>query len=234
MKPSQSDGPLDGAAERFASPVFVIRKQALAVNKRKLIVEDYEGDQALVVVREDEGLLRFYGDSSLDRELLTLQRATPAEAEGLPRRDDPDGLHRVDDPVLGETVGYVVLRRGTVLGRQEWRLLDGERRAVGWVADRSSGWLVLLRRVSAIALTVMSFLTFWVLSPFLAAVRNAAFSPRLRVEVDGHLVSVIEQRMDLSLKRRVEADFTSDSVGRLDPRLGVAAATLIAAMQLRR
>lgn len=92
--------------------------------------------------------------------------------------------------------------------RDEWHLLDPEDRQVGMMQEDSAG-LALLRR----------FLTNLV-------------PQRFDVSVGGETVAEVNQHFNL-LHYRLDLDFSRDTGRRLDRRLGIAAASLLATIEGR-
>ena len=93
--------------------------------------------------------------------------------------------------------------------KDEWLLLDTQGNELGKVVEDSMLKAVVRRVVEAATLIIPS---------------------AYHVEINGQTAAVFKQDLNPFL-RKFKLDFTPDTAGRLDPRLGIAAAILLCAIE---
>ncbi len=121
---------------------------------------------------------------------------------------DVGATYDVADAASGETVGALHRKALKSLVRDEWIVLDATGREIGALREDSMR-IALVRR-------------------FLFPGLPQAFT----MEIDCRLVARFQQNWNF-FAPKLGMDFTSNTAGLLDPRLGVAAAVLLAAIEGR-
>lgn len=114
----------------------------------------------------------------------------------------------VDDPQTGEHVGALRRQGFKSMVRDRWALLDSQDREFGTLREESLGRAVVRRLAMH-----------W-------------FPQTFHATIDGRRVASFRQRFH-PLMQRLEADFGDDEQRRLDRRLGLAAAVLLHAIEVR-
>lgn len=146
---------------------------------------------------------RLYSDESQQEELLHISTQSML---------DISGAYDVQDSISGEHVG--TLRReglSSTFVRDNWQILNSEGKTIGRIQEDSLG-KALVRRFVEIA--------------------SLLLPQKYHAIIDDQVVATYRQRFNPLILKLV-VDFSSDSDGRFDRRLGLAAAVLLNAIEGR-
>lgn len=203
--PQGSAAPAGNDLERFASPTFTIRKQILSLIGAKFWIYDH-ADQCVFFTKMKGFKLK---------EDIRLYADESMGRElltiGTEQVIDFSAGYWVHDPVAGETVGHLKRRGMKSLVRDEWEIQDAGQNPIGVILEDSTT-LALIRRFIDSA----SFL----------------LPQKYHVEVGGRTVATFQQQFN-PIIQRMRVDFSADTEQVLDPRLGLGAAVLMAAIEGR-
>ena len=196
---------MDTDLDRFAHPTYLIRKQFFKIF----------GDRFHIYSPDDELVLYTKMKAFKLREDIRLYESEAMERELLTIQArsviDFGATYDVVDPVSGETVGSIRRRGLKSMVRDEWVLFDEHEREIGMIIEDST-LKALARRLVDIASLLMP--------------------QTYRVEIDGATAATFQQQFN-PLVQKITLDFTPDTAGRLDRRLGLAAGVLMAAIEGR-
>lgn len=190
----------------FVGTRYVVRRKVFKLAGGAFHVWDANG--ALAAFSEQKAFklkedIRVYADEAKTRELLCIQAR-----EVL----DFSASYDVTDSMSGEKVGVMRRRGGRSLLRDEWDMLDASESKIGTLIEDSMA-LALVRRVLT----------------NLVPQKYDIFFPEPEA---GQKVGSIDQAFN-PFVYKVDVDFSMDPAGRLDRRLGIAAAILLAAIERR-
>jgi len=122
---------------------------------------------------------------------------------------DISGTYDVFDPVANETVGALKRKGLKSMLKDEWLFLDAQGQEVGKITEDSM-LKALVRRTTELASVLMP--------------------QAYHAEWQGQPVATFKQNLNPFVKK-ISIDFTPDTNNLLDPRLGLAAAVLLCAIE---
>lgn len=201
-----SRSPVNGDHARFAHSRYLVRAKLLRIFGGAFHIHDPEGELVLYTEQKRFRIkedIRLYTDESMRRELLRISTQSVF---------DIAGAYDVQDSVNGERVG--TLKRSGLTStflRDHWELLDGEGSVVGELHEDSTLKALVRRLVDVAALLLPQ---------------------RYHLTMGERTVANFHQRFN-PLILKLEVDFSPDTGGRLDRRLGLAAAVLVSAIEGR-
>ena len=191
--------------QRFASPRYLLRKGFLSLIGAKFHGYDHEGGLSFFTKMKG---FRLREDLRLYAdESMSEELLTISTRQVI----DFSAGYDVHDAVSGEKVGSLKRKGFKSMIRDEWTITDAHEREIGVIREDST-MLALVRRFFDMAALI--------------------FPQAYHVEVDGRTVAVYKQKFN-PIIHKMDIDFTSDTDGLLDPRLGIAAAVLLAAIEGR-
>jgi len=164
----------------------------------------YNGEGRLVFYSEQKAL-KLREDIRLFSDESMAEEILSIQARNIV---DFSAAYDVIDTASGQKLGALKRRGLSSLIRDRWIIMDADDREIGQIVEDST-FLALLRRT------------------FLAILPQS-----YRVEVEGEPAAVVRQRFTPFILK-LDVDFTPDTAGRLDRRLGLAAAVLLSAIEGR-
>jgi len=164
----------------------------------------YNGEGRLVFYSEQKAL-KLREDIRLFSDESMAEEILSIQARNIV---DFSAAYDVIDTASGQKLGALKRRGLSSLIRDRWIIMDADDREIGQIVEDST-FLALLRRT------------------FLAILPQS-----YRVEVEGEPAAVVRQRFNPFILK-LDVDFTPDTAGRLDRRLGLAAAVLLSAIEGR-
>lgn len=194
---------LDDIAARFSSDTYLLRRKFFRI---------FGGGFHLY---GPDGELRLYTEMKRFRlrEDIRLYSDESMDTEILKISTqsifDISGSYAVVDTLNNETVGGLRRRGLKSFLKDEWLLLDAEGAEIGTIKEDSL-FRALARRANELFAMV--------------------FPQKFNVEVRGEPVATFRQLFN-PIVQKLELDFTADTQGLLDRRLGLAAAVLILAIE---
>lgn len=189
----------------FSHPTYTLRRKVFTLFGGKFHLYDPQGELALFSKLKAFRL----------KEDIRLYTDVSMQTEVLIIRTqsilDISGTYDVFDPISQEQVGALKRRGGKSLFRDTWEILSPEGQVLGNIVEDSLG-KALVRRFVNIAST---------------------FMPQAYTATLGRLtVAVFKQNFN-PFVHKIRIDFSADTQGLLDRRLGVAAAVLLCAIEGR-
>jgi len=194
----------DNHLHRFAFDRYQLRRQFFKLFGGAFRIYD---DQGNVVLYSRQKSFKLKEDISLfDDESMTTQLIHITTQSIW----DIAGTYAVKDATTGEVVG-ALKRQGlsSALVRDVWLILDESGTEVGRIEEDST-WKALLRRFVEI----------------MALLLPQAY----HVSIGGKQVAIMKQHFN-PFVYKLDIDFSADTEDQLDPRLGLAAAVLMAAIE---
>lgn len=194
------------AAEPFAHDRYMVRTKLLRIFGGAFHI--YDDRDALVLYTEQKSFriredIRLYTDESRRHELLRISTRSVF---------DIAGAYDVVDSVAGERVG--TLKRAGLSStflRDHWEVLDPEGRPLGTLQEDSMLKALVRRWIEIVAV----------------------FMPqRYHMTIGDRTVATFTQRFN-PIIMKLDVDFSHDTAGQLDRRLGIAAAVLLSAIEGR-
>ncbi|PKQ29822.1 MAG: hypothetical protein CVT60_03440 [Actinobacteria bacterium HGW-Actinobacteria-10] len=188
----------------FPSDYYLVRRKVFKLAGGAFHVYDRSG--AVVAFSEQKAFklkedIRVFADESKSRELLSIQARQII---------DFSAAYDVSDSTTGEKIGAFRRRGGMSILRDEWHVLDAADRKYATVIEDSMV-LALLRRLLS----------------NLIPQRYDVFAPD---EANGDKIANMDQNFN-PFVYKLEVDFSMDPAMRLDHRMGIAAAILLAAVE---
>ncbi len=189
--------------DRYAYPTYTLRKKVFKIFGDAFHIYDPDGEVVLYSKLKAFKL----------KEDIRLYTDESMDTEVLRIRTksiwDISGTYDVFDPIADETVGALRRKGLKSLLKDEWVFLDANGNELGLIKEDST--------LKAIVRRVVDDLAFLMPQAFHA-------------EVDGQRVAFYRQNFNPFIKK-IAIDFTPDTGNVLDPRLGLAAAVLLCAIE---
>ena len=190
--------------DRFAHPTYLVRRKVLKLVGGAFHIFDPAGNVVLYSKMKAFKLkedIRLYTDEDMQTEVLTIQARQIL---------DISAAYDVMDPVSGDTVGSL-RRKGmkSTFLRDEWTICGPDEAQIGSIKEDSTLKALARRFVDFVALLLPQ---------------------QYHVEVGGQTVCQFSQNFN-PFVYKLNVDFTSDPDMKLDRRLGLAAAVLMAAIE---
>lgn len=197
---------MDADLQRFAHPTYTIRRKFFKIFGEAFHIYDPEDNIVLYTKMKAFKLkedIRLYASEAMERELLVISARQML---------DIGATYDVFDPVSNEKVGSL-RRKGlkSTFLRDEWVIMDENDREIGLAQEDSTVKALVRRFIDDIAFLLPQ---------------------KFDVTVGGKKVMTLRQRFNPLIQRLV-VDFTHDTDGVLDRRLGLAIGVLISAIEGR-
>lgn len=192
------------ASQTFSSDRYLVRRKILKLAGGAFHVYDQSGNAVAFSEQKAFKLkedIRVYADETKAQEVLSIQARQVI---------DWSAAYDVVDSVTGERVGALRRRGARSMLRDEWHVLDAFDTEIGVLIEDSMA-LALLRRF---------------LADFIPQ-RYDVFVPDIET---GQKVASLDQNFN-PFVYKLDVDFTFDTQGCLDRRLGIAAGILLAAVE---
>jgi len=194
------------AIERFAHPTYTVRKRFFNFLSTGFHIYDPQDNLAMYSKMKGFKLkedIRLYTDESMETEVLTIL---------ADRVLDISAAYTVKDATTGEPVG-VLKRSGikSMMLRDQWLVYSADGSELGKILEDST--------IKALARRFIGGLITSLLLP-----------QKYHLEADGRTICTMQQTLNPFIVRLV-VDFTHDKANQLDPRLGLAAAVLLCAIE---
>lgn len=192
------------ASQTFSSDRYLVRRKILKLAGGAFHVYDQSGNTVAFSEQKAFKLkedIRVYADETKVQEVLSIQARQVI---------DWSAAYDVADSVTGEKVGALRRRGARSMLRDEWHVLDAADAEIGVLIEDSMA-LALLRRF---------------LADFIPQ-RYDVYMPDIET---GQKVASLDQNFN-PFVYKLDVDFTFDTQGRLDRRLGIAAGILLAAVE---
>ncbi len=196
---------LDASLTRFAHPTYLLRRKVLTLVGAKFHIFDPEGNLALYAKLKG---FRLREDIRLYPDEAMSQELLRISTTSV---FDVAGTYDVIDTTVDARVGSLQRRALRSFLRDEWALLGPDGEPFGRIYEESA-WKALVRRGVELASVLMP--------------------QTFHAEVGGQVVATFRQQFN-PFVQKLAIDFTADREGRLDPRLGLAAAVLLCAIEGR-
>lgn len=193
------------ANQAFLHGSYLVRRQVFKLLGAALHV--YAADGTLVFYTKQKAF-KLREDIRLFADESMSQELLSIQAQKI---IDFSSAYAVVDSVKGEPVGMLRRKGFKSLVQDEWEIIDAAGRQIGIVREDSTS-MALLRR----------FVDF---AAFL-------FPQRYEIKLGERTVGVLQQNRNPFIFK-IAADFSMDAGGKLDPRLKIAAAVLVALVEGR-
>ncbi|MEM8737621.1 MAG: hypothetical protein AAGG38_03980 [Planctomycetota bacterium] len=190
-------------AERYAFPTYLLRQKVFKLFGEDFHIFDPDGN---VVLYSKQKAFKVKEDIRVYADESMAQEVLTIRTQSI---FDISGTYGVVDPTTGETVGALKRHGFKSMIKDQWTLYDDRGEEAGQIIEDST-FKALVRRAHDIASALMpqAYHATWQGQP--AAVFKQNFNPFVR---------------------KIAIDFTPDTGNRLDPRLGLAAAILLCAIE---
>lgn len=195
---------MDSDLQRFTHTHYLVRRKVLRIFGGAFHIYDADGNVVLYCHQKRFKLredLRIYESEEQQTELLKITTKSVF---------DISGTYDVVDSVSDERVGS--LRRSGISStfmRDHWTILDGDGNEIGEIAEDSMLKALVRRFIDAASLLMPQ---------------------AYHVNIGGQQVAELKQTFNPFIYK-LNVDFTGDDEVRLDRRLGLAAAILLAAIE---
>lgn len=191
---------------RFSQPVYTIRKKFFQVFGGTFYVYGPSGEMVLFSRQAKFRLredIRLYTGEDMTQEVLTIKARQLL---------DFSAAYDVIDPVRGEKVGAMKRKGLKSIVKDEWIFMDAADREIGHVRE-DNATLAVLRRVLD------------------QVIPSSIILPQAyHCEIGGAAVAIFKQNFN-PFVMVLSLDFSPDSAGLLDRRMGVAAGVLLCAIE---
>lgn len=192
-------------AERYAHDTYTLRRKVLTLMGAKFHIFDPAGNLALFAK------LKAFKLKEDIRIYADEQMTTEVLAIRTQSILDIAGTYDVQDTTTGERVGALRRKGLKSFLRDEWLVLDPSGQEIGKIVEDSQVKALVRRFIDA----------------------AAYFMPqKYHVEMAGQTVATYQQNFN-PFVHRIVIDFTPDRANAYDPRLGLAAAVLLCAIEGR-
>lgn len=190
-------------AERYAFDTYLLRQKVFKIFGNAFHLYDPAGN---VVLYSKQKAFRLKEDIRVYTDESMSEEALVIRTQSI---FDIAGTYDIYDPIADETVGAVKRRGLKSLLKDEWQILDAQGNELGKVVEDSMLKAIVRRIVEAAALI---------------------FPSAYHVEIGGQRAATFKQDFN-PFVRKFTLDFSPDTGDQLDPRLGIAAAILLCAIE---
>ncbi|MFN3166265.1 MAG: hypothetical protein ACE37H_04285 [Phycisphaeraceae bacterium] len=196
---------MQDASQRYAHQTYTLRRKVFSFPGQKFHLYDPQGDLVLFAKLKAFKI----------KEDIRIYADDSQSKELLSIRTqsifDIAGTYDVRDSVTNETVGALRRKGLKSMLRDEWLILDRNGVEVGKIVEDSQIKALVRRFIDAASM----------------------FMPqKFHAEFEGQTVATFQQNFN-PFVQKITIDFTPDTAGKLDPRLGLAAAVLLCAIEGR-
>jgi len=196
---------MQDVAQRYAHQTYTLRRKVFSFPGQKFHLYDPQG-----------GLVLFAKLKAFKiKEDIRIYADESQTSELLSIRTqsifDIAGTYDVRDSVTNETVGALRRKGLKSMLRDEWLILDPNGVEVGKITEDSQVQAIVRRFIDMASLLMPQ---------------------KFHAEIGGQTVATFRQNFN-PVVQKIAIDFTPDTDGKLDPRLGLAAAVLLCAIEGR-
>lgn len=192
-------------ADRYAHDSYTLRKKVLTLFGGKFHIYGPDGSLALFAK------MKSFKIKEDIRIYADEQMTTEVLAISTKSVFDISGTYDIRDSTTGETLGALRRKGLKSLLRDEWLIIDPQGGEIGRISEDSQ-WFALIRRFIEIA---------------------SIFMPQTyHADIAGLPVATYKQNFNPFVKK-IMIDFSMDATNRFDPRVGLAAAVLLSAIEGR-
>lgn len=196
---------MQDVAERFAHDTYTLRRKVLTIIGAKFHIYDPNGNLALFAKLKG---FKIKEDIRIYADESQTQEVLSIRTQSI---FDIAGTYDVKDSTTGETVGAVRRKALRSMLRDEWLILDPNGAEIGKIVEDSQIKALVRRFVDAASM----------------------FMPqKYHADIAGQTVATYQQNFN-PFVHKIVIDFTPDTDNRYDPRLGLAAAVLLCAIEGR-
>lgn len=189
--------------QRYAHDTYLLRRKVLTLFGAKFYIYDPQGNLALFAKLK---AFKIKEDIRVYADEQMTQEALSIRTKSV---FDIAGTYDVFDPIANETVGALRRKGLKSILRDEWLILDPSGREIGKIKE-DSGFKAFVRRFIEAAAFLMP--------------------QKFHAEIGGQTVATFQQNFNPFIQK-INIDFTADRSNLLDPRLGLAAAILLCAIE---
>lgn len=196
---------MQDVAERYAHNTYTLRRKVLTILGAKFHIYGPDGDLALFAKLK---AFKIKEDIRIYADEAQTQEVLAIRTKSV---FDIAGTYDVRDTVTNETVGAIRRKALKSMFRDQWLILDANGQEIGKIVEDSQFKALVRRFVEAAAF----------------------FMPqKYHVEMGGKTVATYQQNFN-PFVHKIAIDFTPDAANQYDPRLGLAAAVLLCAIEGR-
>lgn len=192
-------------AQRYAHETYTLRRKVLSFIGAKFHIYDPQGNLALFAKLKG---FKIKEDIRIYADETQTQEVLSIRTQSI---FDIAGTYDVRDSTTNETIGALRRKAMRSMLRDEWLILDANGAEVGRIVEDSQLKALVRRFVDAAAF----------------------FMPqKYHAEIAGQTVATFQQNFN-PIVHKIQIDFSPDTNNLLDPRLGLAAAVLLCAIEGR-
>ena len=196
---------MDDIADRYAHRTYTLRRKVFTLLGAKFHIYDPNGQLALYAK------LKAFKLKEDIRLYADEQMTTEVMSIRTQSIFDVAGTYDIHDTVANETVGALRRKGLKSIIRDEWLVIDKQGNTVGKIVEDSQ-LKAIVRRFIDLAAFLMP--------------------QKFHVEMGTQTVATYQQNFN-PFVQKIAIDFTHDTGGKLDPRLGLAASVLLCAIEGR-
>lgn len=196
---------MNDLAERYAHDTYTLRRKVLTLIGAKFHIFDPQGNLALFV--------KLKGFKIKEDIRIYADESQTRELLSIRTKSifDIAGTYDIRDTTTGETIGALRRKGLKSMLRDEWLILDANGLEIGKIVEDSQIKALVRRFVDAASM----------------------FMPqRYHADIAGQTVATYQQNFNPFI-HRIQIDFSHDQTNLLDPRLGLAIAVLLCAIEGR-
>ena len=190
-------------AERYAHETYTLRRKVFTIFGAKFHIYDPNGNLALFAKLK---AFKIKEDVRIYADEAQTQEVLSIRTKSV---FDLAGTYDVQDSTTGETVGALRRKGLKSMFRDEWLILDANGQEIGKIKE-DSGFKAFVRRFIEAA----SFL----------------MPQKFHAEMGGQTIATYQQNFN-PFVQKILIDFSADTGNKFDPRLGLAAAVLLCAIE---
>lgn len=194
---------MQDVAERYAHETYTLRRKVFTILGAKFHIYDPYGELALFAKLK---AFKIKEDVRIYADEAQTQEVLSIRTKSV---FDIAGTYDVQDSTTGETVGALRRKGLKSMFRDEWLILDANGQEIGKIKE-DSGIKALVRRFVEAA----SFL----------------MPQKFHAEMGEQTIATYQQNFN-PFVQKIAIDFSADTGNKFDPRLGLAAAVLLCAIE---
>lgn len=196
---------MNDLAERYAHDTYTLRRKVLTLIGAKFHIFDPQGNLAMFV--------KLKGFKIKEDIRIYADESQTRELLSIRTKSifDIAGTYDIRDTTTGETIGALRRKGLKSMLRDEWLILDANGLEIGKIVEDSQIKALVRRFIDAASM----------------------FMPqRYHADIAGQTVATYQQNFNPFI-HRIQIDFSHDQTNLLDPRLGLAIAVLLCAIEGR-
>ena len=194
---------MQDVAERYAHETYTLRRKVFTILGAKFHIYGPNGELALFAKLK---AFKIKEDVRIYADEEQTQEVLSIRTQSV---FDVAGTYDVKDSVTGETVGALRRKGIKSMFRDEWLVLDANGSEIGKIVEDSTVKALVRRFIEA-----ASFL----------------MPQKFHAEIAGRTVATYQQNFN-PFVQKIMIDFSPDAENKYDPRLGLAAAVLLCAIE---